>query len=224
MPRDTLVEFDPPQTPRGDLVERRYQPALWLHNSALAAIRIQANGRHADMLAEARSWPETMALWLTVPSRAFANPGLPTRLRGMLGGLALAPERVSLELPEAAASGVAHDGLLRLSALRDIGVGLILSEFGAAIASLQMLRRLPLTAIKLSPALVDGLPADREDAGLAGAAITAARSCGLAVIADGITSTAQSAWLAGEGCAVGLGPLLAKPMAAGQLHHWLRRS
>jgi len=208
MPRDTLVEFDPPQTPRGDLVERRYQPALWLHNSALAAIRIQANGRHADMLAEARSWPETMALWLTVPSRAFANPGLPTRLRGMLGGLALAPERVSLELPEAAASGV----------------GLILSEFGAAIASLQMLRRLPLTAIKLSPALVDGLPADREDAGLAGAAITAARSCGLAVIADGITSTAQSAWLAGEGCAVGLGPLLAKPMAAGQLHHWLRRS
>jgi len=214
MLNDTIIEFDP--TPR------LYQPALSLHDRALAAIHIRADGRPDRILAAAQTWPAPIDLWLNVPPGALIDPDLPVELGGMLRHAGLAPERISLELPEAEALATTHDGLLRLSALRDIGIGLILTEFGEAIASLTALRRLPLTALKLSRTLVHGVPTDPEGTGLVGAAIAAAHVCGLAVIADGIANLAQSAWLAGQGCSIGLGPLFAAPMSARRLDGWLR--
>ena len=218
MSHDTLIEFDTRRRLRAEPTPPCYQPALSLQTGDLAAIRAV---QHRTMLSTTRSWPETAAIWLALPPRALAAHTFPLELRGMLRGAGLAQSRVSLELPEAAAMAINPDGLLRLSALRDIGVGLILTEFGGSIASLSSLKRLPLTAMALSPVVVRGLPADREDAGLVRAAITVAHTLGLAVIADGVVSADQSAWLAGEGCTAGLGKLFGAPMSAQRLGDWL---
>ena len=218
MPNDTLVEFDMRRRLRAEPAPSCYQPARSLQTGNLSAIRAP---HHDDTFVVAQTWPETIAAWLTLPARTLANPDFPRELLTQLRRAGVAPVRVSIELPEAAAMAISPDGLLLLSAVRDIGVGLILSEFGGAIASLTALKRLPLTAMTLSQAMVCNLLADREDASLVGAAIIAARALGLAVFADGITHPVQSAWLAGQGCAAGCGPLFGAPMSADRMRDWL---
>lgn len=221
MPHDTLVGFEMRRRQGGEPAQQRYQPAMSLQNGDLVAIRAL---HYHDFGAEAQTWPDVAAVWFCPPTRALANPNFPGELRARLSRLGVSPARVCLELTEAAAMAITADGLLKLSALRDIGVGLILTDFGGAVASLTALKRLPLTAMTLSSVLVRAVPADREDAGLVRAAITAAHTLGLAVIADGIASSAQSIWLGSLDCAAGLGPLFGAPMSTDRLGNWLDRT
>jgi EAL domain-containing protein (putative c-di-GMP-specific phosphodiesterase class I) len=117
------------------------------------------------------------------------------------------PDRLELALPEAALVGLDEDGLVALAALRDLGIGLVLDGFGAGVASLSVLRQVPLTAMKLARTVVRALPGEGEDMALVRAGIGMAHALGLAVIADGVESEAQRAWLAASGCDEGQGPL-----------------
>ncbi len=155
--------------------------------------------------AAARGWPPawTVALRLA-PSQIDA-----TTLLGQVGTAleesGLPAERLELGLPEAALLATDTELLLALSALRDLGVTLALDEFGAAHASLGLLRRLPLTALKLDRTLLCHLPEDREDAAILRSAVAAARALGLTVIADGVETQAQRALLVASGCELGQG-------------------
>ncbi|MBC7637712.1 MAG: EAL domain-containing protein [Acetobacteraceae bacterium] len=175
-----------------------------------------------DGLMEAHNWPAAVAIWLAFPGSELNNPDFPHELHTALRRADIPAERLTLKLPETTAMPINTDGLLSLAGLRDLGVGLVLTEFGGAIASLSMLRRLPLTAVALSPAVVGGLPEDREDAALVRAAISMAHVLGISVVANGIATDAQRGWLAGLGCAAGIGPLFGAPMAAAKLGRWLR--
>ena len=223
MPHDTIVDFDMKPRLRAEPAAPRYQAAYSLQTGKLTAIRGPQDHDIfvLDQTRMVKTGQEPIATWLTPRARALANPDFVRELLVHLHDAGVPPDRVSIELPEIAAMAITNDGLLRLSAVRDIGVGLILTGFGGAIASLAALKRLPLTAMALSPALVCNLPADREDAGLVRAAISATHVLGLAVIADGITHPAQSAWLAGQGCAAGIGPLFGVPMVAERMRDWL---
>ena len=83
----------------------------------------------------------------------------------------------------------------RAAALRDHGIGLTLDGFGAGLASLTVLRRLPLTGLKLARSVVRGLPGDGDDVAVARAGIAMAHAMGLVAIADGIETEAQRAFL-----------------------------
>lgn len=120
------------------------------------------------------------------------------------------PERLELELTESQLLADDTETLLALSAVRDLGVGLTLDDFGAGQTSLSVLKRLPLTAMKLDRALVRGLPAEREDAAIARALIATAHALGLSVVAEGIETEAQRAFLAAAGCDEGQGYLFSE--------------
>jgi EAL domain-containing protein (putative c-di-GMP-specific phosphodiesterase class I) len=119
----------------------------------------------------------------------------------------LTPERLELVLPEAALIGLDEGVVLTLAALRDLGIALTLDGFGAGVASLTVLRRLPLTGLKLARGVVRGLPEDGDDAAMARAGIAMAHAMGLVAIADGIETEAQRAFLAQCGCDEGQGAL-----------------
>ena len=127
-------------------------------------------------------------------------------------GSGLPAERLNLILPEPALLDIDTDAVLGLSALRDLGVGLCVDNFGAGVASLNLLRRLPLTGIKLARALVRGLPYDREDAAIARAIISTAHALDLTVVADGVDTERQRAFLAHCGCDEGQGALFGAPL------------
>ncbi len=121
----------------------------------------------------------------------------------------LAAERLELELAEPILAEIDLDTLLALSVIRDLGAGIVLDEFGTGHASLRMLKRLPLSGLKLDVSLVREVPHNLEDAAIARAVIGAARALGLSVAANGIEHEAQCAALAAFGCDTGQGPLFA---------------
>lgn len=116
-------------------------------------------------------------------------------------------ERLEIVLSEAALLAVEQDGVLALAALRDLGIGLSVDGFGVGVTSLSLLRRLPLTGVKLARSLVRGIPESHEDAAMARAVVTMAQAAELSVVADGIESERQRAFFAHCGCDVGQGPL-----------------
>ncbi len=240
MAHDTIIDFQTQANRAPDTPALGYQPILSLSDGDVVAVKmvrpramhgnrhgtISSSNRYRDMLhdglTEAHNWPAAVAIWLAFPGSELNNPDFPLELHRALRRADIPAERLTLKLPETTAMPITTDGLLSLAGLRDLGVGLVLTEFGGAITSLSMLRRLPLTAVALSSVVVGGLPEDREDAALVRAAISMAHVLGISIIATGIATDAQRGWLAGLGCTAGLGPLFATPMPADKMGRWLR--
>jgi EAL domain-containing protein (putative c-di-GMP-specific phosphodiesterase class I) len=121
---------------------------------------------------------------------------------------------LELAFAESVLAEVDTDTLLLLSAIRDLGIGVAVDDFGAGVASLAMLKRLPLTAMKLARTLVREVTTDREDAAIVRAVIETGHALGLRMVADGIESELQRAFLARSGCDEGQGSLFGHKLTA----------
>ena len=162
----------------------------------------------------AAHWPKPWAVSVTIPARHIADRTLLAQVAAALDASGLNPERLELDLAESTLFDVDVDTLLALSAIRDLGAGIGLDEFGAGVASLTMLKRLPLTAVKLDRSLVRDLPFDREDAAIVRTVIDTAHALDLTVVAEGIETEPQRAFLSGCGCDEGQGFLFGRPAPA----------
>ena len=167
--------------------------------------------------AEAACWGSHHVVSVNVSPRQLAEQALLGQVAVALEESGLPPERLELELTESMLLHVDSDALFSLSALRDLGVGLALDDFGTGYASLGMLRRLPLTAMKIDRSLVRDLPDDREDVAIARAAVQTGHAMGLRVVAEGVETEAQRDFLAAIGCDERQGYLFARPMPADQI-------
>ena len=98
-----------------------------------------------------------------------------------------------------------------------------LDDFGTGYSSLAYLTALPLDYLKLDKALAVGIGGATRHRGVVRAVMTLARSLGLTVIAEGIETEAQRLLLAGEGCALYQGYLLAEPLDDRELAMLLER-
>lgn len=167
---------------------------------------------------EAASWHASDSIIsVNVSPRQLTDGALLAQVAAALEESQLKPERLELELTESMLLQVDSDALFSLSALRDLGVGLALDDFGTGYASLGMLRRLPLTAMKLDRSLVRDLPDGSEDVAIARAAVQTGHAMGLRVVAEGVETEAQRDFLAAIGCDEGQGYLFARPMPAEQI-------
>jgi len=109
--------------------------------------------------------------------------------------------------------------------LRARGVGLAFDDFGTGFASLSTLKKCPLTRLKIDRSFVSGLGTmgtlgkgrDRDDVAIIEALLVLARGLGLKVVAEGIETEAQAAFLAALGCDEGQGYLYSRPVPAGSL-------
>ncbi len=161
----------------------------------------------AEACQAAMSWPEAVAVSVAVSARQFDGDALLEQIANALAASGLPPERLELDLAEEALVDCQAETLLGLAALRDLGIGLALDDYGAGIASLTLLKRLPLTTLKLAGALLRDLPHSREDAALTRAVVEAGHALDFTVLAAGVETEAQRAFLAGIGCDAGQGAL-----------------
>jgi EAL domain-containing protein (putative c-di-GMP-specific phosphodiesterase class I) len=160
---------------------------------------------------EAVRWGRTR-LSVSISPRQLKSRMLPEWLATALECSGLPPDSLELRLPASILAYSSIDTLLELSAMRDVGVGLALDGFGDGLAGLSMLKRLPLTVLKLGRSRVHALPGSRQDAAVAHAAVTTAHALRLKVAADGIDTEAQRAFLSGIGCDEGQGALFSQPV------------
>ena len=165
---------------------------------------------------EAAAWPAG-TVSIAVSPHQLVGHALSRQIAEALDASCLEPERLELAFAEAVLSEVDTDTLLLLSAIRDLGIGIAVDDFGAGVASLVMLKRLPLTTMKLARTLLREVTTDWEDAAIVRAVIDTGHALGLRMVADGIDSDLQRAFLARSGCDEGQGSLFGHKLTAAAL-------
>lgn len=114
-----------------------------------------------------------------------------------------------------------HDDLVlqSLRRLRDQGVGVAFDDFGTGFASLSLLKRYPLSRIKIDRSFVQGMLESAQDRAVINAVLDMARAFSLETIAEGVETPAQCAALIEAGCTQGQGYLFARPLPAAEFEH-----
>eukprot|EP00659_Diplonema_papillatum_P020728 gene20728-biopygen21015 len=106
----------------------------------------------------------------------------------------------------------AEEALEVLHQLKHLGVQLAIDDFGTGYSSLSYLKRLPLDFLKIDQSFVRGLPDDPHDAAIVRAIIALGHSMQFTIIAEGVETPAQQAFLAAEGCEQMQGYIVSLPL------------
>jgi EAL domain-containing protein (putative c-di-GMP-specific phosphodiesterase class I) len=130
-------------------------------------------------------------------------------------------EALELEITENVALNY-EDAIEPLRKLSERGVKLAFDDFGTGYASLSYLTRFPLSRIKIDRSFVRNITDNAEHAAIVRSLIAMAHNLGLEVIAEGVETKAQAAFLLKEECEEAQGYLYAKPLAADEFKHYLR--
>ena len=165
-------------------------------------------------LAEWARNPRTAGLRLAVNVSAlqFRQDDFVTQVSQALASSGAPPARLELELTESLVLTDVQDSIEKMRALRQLGVGFAMDDFGTGFSSLSYLTRLPLDQIKIDQSFVRNLPDNPSDALVAQAILTLAQSLRLAVVAEGVETEAQRAFLDRHGCPAYQGYLFSKPL------------
>ncbi len=121
-----------------------------------------------------------------------------------------------LELTESSVMGSPKSAVELLRELRSIGVRLSMDDFGTGYSSLSYLHLLPLNELKIDRSFITAIPADGGSAPLVDAIIAMAHSLGLTVVAEGVETERQLAYLRERGCDECQGYLFSKPLPAAE--------
>jgi diguanylate cyclase (GGDEF)-like protein/PAS domain S-box-containing protein len=144
-------------------------------------------------------------------------------IRSILAVTGLAPTHLELELAETVLIQDATSTAAALRSLKDLGLHLALDEFGAGCSSLSYLKHFPADTLKISSSFVRGLAIDGESASIVKAIIGMGQSLRVRVVAAGIETRQQLAFLRESHCPEGQGYYFSQPMAVGEFTQYLQR-
>jgi len=125
--------------------------------------------------------------------------------------------KLILELTEETLARDVADTVTKMTTIRALGVGFCLDDFGAGLASLSYLKRMPLVQIKIDQALVHSVLTDASVAVIARAIAALGASLGLPVVAEGVESAAQRDFFLALGCSVFQGHHIGDVALPGQM-------
>jgi diguanylate cyclase (GGDEF)-like protein len=163
---------------------------------------------------EASRWKQPLQVSVNLSPLNLRDASLVSRVERVLKETGLPPSRLVLELTEGSMIDRSEDVASRLRALRAIGVGLWLDDFGSGYANLEYLQHLCCEVVKIDRSFLARYEKRRE---LLGGIISLAQACGLRVAVEGV-ETAEHRELARElGCDLLQGFLLARPQPPEQL-------
>ena len=163
--------------------------------------------------------PLTVAVNLA--ARHFRDPNFSERLERLLAAHGLPAQALELELTESSLLEAGARTAETFLALRRLGLGLAIDDFGAGYSNLGYLKRLPLTALKIDQSFVRDLVTDPDDRILAATIVALGHGLGLKVVAEGVETEEQRRILLGQGCDWAQGYLFAPPMPAESFADWL---
>ena len=128
----------------------------------------------------------------------------------------LAPHNLEFELTETALMKDAEATTSTLHKLKTMGAKVALDDFGTGYSSLSYLKKFPIDTLKIDQSFVAGIASNRDDEILVGAMIGLGKSLGHNVVAEGVETLAQLAFLRQNHCARAQGYYLSRPMNAGE--------
>jgi diguanylate cyclase (GGDEF)-like protein/PAS domain S-box-containing protein len=174
---------------------------------------------------QARAWQDAglppLPVAVNVSAVEFRNRGFVEGVRTILSETGLEAQYLELELTEGVLTGDAQSVASVLQELKRMGVHLAMDDFGTGYSSLSYLWQFPIDVLKIDLSFVHQIPAD--DPTIVSAIINTARGLKRLVVAEGIETPQQRAYLQNQRCAEGQGHLFSPPLAAAQFALLLQR-
>jgi diguanylate cyclase (GGDEF)-like protein len=154
--------------------------------------------------------PITMSVNLS--GQHFIRENLLETVGKTLRDTGLDPHYLELELTESVLMKNAEETVRTLRALKEMGVHISIDDFGTGYSSLSYLKRFPLDTLKVDRSFIKEIPADQDSAEITKAIIAMAHSLKLRVLAEGVETEEQLAFLHEHGCEVLQGFLYSRPL------------
>ncbi|MDJ0950570.1 MAG: EAL domain-containing protein [Alphaproteobacteria bacterium] len=161
-------------------------------------------------------------LAVNLSARQFRDKGLPALICRVLADTGLPPDVLELEVTEGLLTGSPDAAFERLQELKTFGVRLSIDDFGMGVSSLNYLKGCPIDVLKIDGNFVRKLGRSSKDAAIAASVIELAHNLQMEVVAEGVETDAQLAWLAAQGCDAAQGYYFCHPMPAEDLGEPLR--
>jgi diguanylate cyclase (GGDEF)-like protein/PAS domain S-box-containing protein len=169
---------------------------------------------------QAKAWQDAglrpIEMAVNVSSVEFRNEDFLEGVRAILEETGLSPRYLGLELTESVLMQHAKFTVPVLKKLKAMGVRLAIDDFGTGYSSLSYLRQFPIDTLKVDQSFVHGINADTDDATIINAVINMGSNLKHRVIAEGVETVEQVAFLQAHGCDEGQGYYFSRPVPASQ--------
>jgi len=153
---------------------------------------------------------------VNLSARQFRQQDLVEVIASILQETGLAPAYLDLELTESMMMHNVESAVVTLNKLKHMGIKLSIDDFGTGYSSLNYLKRFPIDFLKIDKSFVKDITSDSDDAAIACSIIALAHSLRLKVIAEGVETEDQLAYLASHSCDAIQGYYFSRPMLPAQ--------
>ncbi|HLZ03993.1 MAG TPA: EAL domain-containing protein [Bradyrhizobium sp.] len=165
---------------------------------------------------EAASWPKPLQVAVNLSPAQFVHGDLVGLVHSILLETGLMPGRLELEITEGVLIEDFDRGLALLRRLKALGVRISMDDFGSGYSSLSYLQAFPFDKIKVDRDFVINLGRNPQSAAIISAVIDLGHGLGMSLVAEGVETVEQLAFLADEGCDAVQGYLIGRPLPIGQ--------
>lgn len=164
--------------------------------------RFRENGHH------------NLTMAINLSAAQLNRPDLTSHICDLLAEHDVTPNQVELELTESMVMANAEQSVRLLGELKSIGTRLAIDDFGTGYSSLAYLKRLPIDTLKIDQEFVGDITVDPDDAAITSTIITMAHSLQIKVVAEGVETAEQLAFLRAQRCDEIQGYWLSRPLSA----------
>jgi diguanylate cyclase (GGDEF)-like protein/PAS domain S-box-containing protein len=175
---------------------------------------------------QARAWQDAglpqLPISVNVSAVEFRDKGFVEGVRAVLAETGLEARYLELELTEGVLMHDAESAALVLQELKSMGVHLAVDDFGTGYSSLSYLRQFPIDVLKIDRSFIEQITSNPEESAIVGAIINMGKSLKHVVVAEGIETQLQRAYLQAHRCAEGQGYLFSPPLVAAQFAQLLQ--
>ena len=174
----------------------------WVLETACAQIKCWELNNHTQHL----------QLAVNVSARQFRQADFVEQVCAVLAKTAINPNRLKLELTESLILEDVSNTIIKIQALKDMGVHFSMDDFGTGYSSLSYLSKLPMSQLKIDQSFVHNIGIKDSDAVIVQTIIGMAKNLGMEVIAEGVETEQQRDFLERNGCTHYQGYLFSKPV------------
>jgi len=170
--------------------------------------------------AQVAAWTQAgtpLRVAVNISAQQFRQRNLPQKLQAALERTGAQAQWLEIEITESVAMTHPEQAREQLDTLVAMGCRVALDDFGTGYSSLAYLKALPVSKLKIDKSFMDGVPQDASDTSISRAIIALAHSLGLTLVAEGVETDAQLAFLRQYDCETYQGWLFAKAMPAQEL-------
>ena len=173
----------------------------------------------AEACAQLKAWEgiptaKGLRLAVNVSARQFRQPDFVAEVREVVAATGIDPTALKIELTESLVLTDVADTVAKMELLRKMGIGFAMDDFGTGYSSLSQLKNLPLEQLKIDQSFIRDLGRNPHDAAIVETIIAMGRTLKLHVIAEGVESEEQLAFLVRAGCHAYQGYLFSRPLPA----------